>query len=128
MRSASGDTSTSLSVGIFSAAGSASRSMPWTGAPCCCALATWAWKGRQYAVQVRPGEDGLILQQLLYASEVRSATELGIEHVDVQKSELQLALQLAVLLLQAPHVRARGCEGGAQLRHLCEGLAGLRHT
>lgn len=59
-----------------------------------CALATWAWKGRQYAVQVRPGEDGLILQQLLYAAEVRSAAELGIEHVDVQKSELQLALQL----------------------------------
>ena len=59
-----------------------------------CALATWAWKGRQYAVQVRPGDDGLVLQQLLYASEVRSAAELGIEHVDVQKSELQLALQL----------------------------------
>ena len=59
-----------------------------------CALATWAWKGRQYAVQVRPSDEGLVLQQLLYASEVRSAAELGIEHVDVQKSELQLALQL----------------------------------
>jgi DNA end-binding protein Ku len=26
-----------------------------------CALAKWAWKGKQYVVQVRPGEDGLIL-------------------------------------------------------------------
>jgi DNA end-binding protein Ku len=32
-----------------------------------CALAQWAWKGKQYVVQVRPEEDGLVLQQLLYA-------------------------------------------------------------
>ena len=37
-----------------------------------CALAKWAWKGKQYVVQVRPGDDGLVLQQLLYAAEVRS--------------------------------------------------------
>jgi DNA end-binding protein Ku len=59
-----------------------------------CALAKWAWKGKQYVVQVRPGDDGLILQQLLYAAEVRSMKELDIERADVSKPELQLALQL----------------------------------
>ena len=59
-----------------------------------CALARWAWKGKQYVVQVRPGEDGLILQQLLYADEVRSMKDLDIEKADIQKPELQLALQL----------------------------------
>ena len=41
-----------------------------------CALARWAWKGKEYVVQVRPGEDGLVLQQLLYADEVRSMNEM----------------------------------------------------
>ncbi|WP_280153623.1 Ku protein [Piscinibacter sp. XHJ-5] len=59
-----------------------------------CALARWVWKGKQYVVQVRPGEDGLILQQLLYADEVRSMKDLDIEGADIQKPELQLALQL----------------------------------
>ncbi len=59
-----------------------------------CALARWAWKGKQYVVQVRPGEDGLVLQQLLYADEVRSMKELDIERADVKPPELQLALQL----------------------------------
>jgi len=59
-----------------------------------CALARWVWKGKQYVVQVRPGEDGLILQQLLYADEVRSMKELDIERAEIQKPELQLALQL----------------------------------
>jgi DNA end-binding protein Ku len=59
-----------------------------------CALATWAWKTKQYVVQVRPGEDGIVLQQLLYADEVRSMKDLDIEAVDVSASELKLALQL----------------------------------
>ena len=59
-----------------------------------CALARWAWKGKQYVVQVRPGEDGLVLQQLLYADEVRTMKDLDIEHADVKAPELQLALQL----------------------------------
>jgi len=59
-----------------------------------CALAKWAWKSKQYVVQVRPVEDGLVLQQLLYADEVRSLKDLGIEKVAVTTGELQLALQL----------------------------------
>ncbi len=59
-----------------------------------CALATWAWKTKQYVVQVRPADDGLVLQQLLYADEVRSLKDLDIEAVDVSDNELKLALQL----------------------------------
>ena len=59
-----------------------------------CALAKWAWKSKQYVVQVRPVEGGLVLQQLLYADEVRSLKELDIEKVNVSAAELQLALQL----------------------------------
>lgn len=59
-----------------------------------CALAKWSWKAKQYVVQVRPAEDGLILQQLLYADEVRSLKDLDIEAVSVSATELQLALQL----------------------------------
>ena len=59
-----------------------------------CALAKWAWKAKQYVVQIRPAEDGLVLQQLLYAEEVRSHKDLDIEKVDVSPAEMQLALQL----------------------------------
>ncbi|MDW3688705.1 Ku protein [Cupriavidus sp. CV2] len=59
-----------------------------------CALAQWVWKGKQYMVQVRAGDDGLILQQLLYADEVRSMADLHVEKAEVHAAELSLALQL----------------------------------
>ena len=59
-----------------------------------CALARWSWKAKQYVVQVRAAEDGLVLQQLLYAEEVRSLKDLDVETVDVSGAELTLALQL----------------------------------
>jgi DNA end-binding protein Ku len=59
-----------------------------------CALAKWKWKAKQHIVQIRPAEDGLVLQQLLYAAEVRSLKDLDIEQVTVSPAELQLALQL----------------------------------
>ncbi|MDM0108842.1 Ku protein [Variovorax sp. J22R24] len=59
-----------------------------------CALAKWAWKGKQYVVQVRAAEDGLVLQQLLYANEVRSLADLDIEITEPTPAELKLALQL----------------------------------
>src|SRR5690606_18814712 len=40
-----------------------------------CALARWAARGKQYIVQLRPVEGGLVMQQLLYADEVRPITE-----------------------------------------------------
>jgi DNA end-binding protein Ku len=59
-----------------------------------CALAKWAWKAKQHVVQVRASEDGIVLQQLLYADEVRSFKDLSIEQEKVSGAELQLALQL----------------------------------
>jgi DNA end-binding protein Ku len=59
-----------------------------------CALARWAWKGKQYVVQVRVAQDGLVLQQLLYAEEVRSMKDLDIEQSAISQPELKLALQL----------------------------------
>jgi len=59
-----------------------------------CALAKWAWRSKQYVVQVRAVDGGLVLQQLRYAEEVRSVRDLKIHLVPVTKPELQLALQL----------------------------------
>ncbi|AET95280.1 non-homologous end joining protein Ku (plasmid) [Burkholderia sp. SFA1] len=59
-----------------------------------CAVAKWVWKGKQSMVQVRAGHDGIILQTLLYADEVRSQVDIGVRLGDVQQDELQLAEQL----------------------------------
>jgi DNA end-binding protein Ku len=52
-----------------------------------CAIGRWAARGKQYIVMIRPVEDlveGLVMQQLLYAGEVRSLR-------DVKPAELKLA-------------------------------------
>ncbi|AQH02293.1 Ku protein [Burkholderia sp. KK1] len=59
-----------------------------------CALAKWSYKGKTRVVQVRPAEDGMVFQQLLFADEVRSLRDLNIEHVSVSDAELKLALQI----------------------------------
>ena len=59
-----------------------------------CAIGRWAARGKQYIVLIRPLEDGLIMQQLLYAGEVRSIKDLDIPHMDVKEAELKLAKQL----------------------------------
>jgi DNA end-binding protein Ku len=59
-----------------------------------CAIGRWAARGKQYIVMIRPVEDGLIMQQLLYAAEVRSIKDLDIPTTDVKDAELKLAQQL----------------------------------
>jgi DNA end-binding protein Ku len=63
-----------------------------------CALGRWAARGKQYIVMIRPGgkgkDDGLVMQQLLYAGEVRSIKELEIPDTEVKDAELKLAQQL----------------------------------
>ncbi len=62
-----------------------------------CALGRWAARGKQYIVMIRPVEDlveGLVMQQLLYAGEVRSMRDLDIPKMDVKPAELKLAQQL----------------------------------
>jgi len=59
-----------------------------------CAIGRWAARGKQYIVMIRPIEDGLVMQQLLYAAEVRSIKDIEIPHTDVKDAELKLAQQL----------------------------------
>ncbi len=58
------------------------------------ALGRYAARGRQHLVLVRPKDKGLLLEQLHYADEVRSFSEVPLEEVDVKASELELAKQL----------------------------------
>jgi len=62
-----------------------------------CALGRWAARGKQYIVMIRPVEDlveGLVMQQLLYAGEVRAIREVDIPKTEVKPAELKLAQQL----------------------------------
>ncbi|MFL6648124.1 MAG: Ku protein, partial [Sulfurifustaceae bacterium] len=59
-----------------------------------CAIGRWAARGKQYIVMLRPVEDGLVMQQLLYSNEVRSIEEIEIPKTDVREPELKLARQL----------------------------------
>ena len=59
-----------------------------------CAIGRWAARGKQYIVMIRPVEDALIMQQLLYADEVRSIKELDIAKFEVKQTELKLAHKL----------------------------------
>jgi DNA end-binding protein Ku len=60
------------------------------------ALARYAARGKQYLVQLRPIEGGgLVMQQLMYADEVRPFSEVGVEPgADVKPQELELAKQI----------------------------------
>ena len=59
-----------------------------------CALGRWAARGKQYIVMIRPVDDGLVMQQLLYAGEVRTMKDLDIPKTEVKPAELKLAQQL----------------------------------
>ncbi|MEO5676556.1 MAG: Ku protein [Usitatibacter sp.] len=56
-----------------------------------CALGRWAARGKQYIVMIRAVEEGLVMQQLLYAGEVRSIKEIEIPDTEVKPAELKLA-------------------------------------
>jgi DNA end-binding protein Ku len=58
------------------------------------AVGRYAARGRQHLVLVRPKENGLLLEQLHYADEVRAFSEVPLEEVEVKEAELQLAKQL----------------------------------
>jgi DNA end-binding protein Ku len=59
-----------------------------------CAIGRWAARGKQYIVMIRPVLEGLVMQQLLYAGEVRSIQEIEIPKSEVKDAELKLARQL----------------------------------
>jgi len=59
-----------------------------------CAVGRYAARGKQYIVMLRPVEGGLVMQQLLYAAEVRSISDIEIPPTEVKDAELKLAQQL----------------------------------
>jgi DNA end-binding protein Ku len=63
-----------------------------------CAIGRWAARGKQYIVMIRPIDtglvEGLVMQQLLYAAEVRSMNDVDIAKTEVKPAELKLAQQL----------------------------------
>jgi DNA end-binding protein Ku len=63
-----------------------------------CAIGRWAARGKQYIVLIRAVDDGfvegLVMQQLMYAGEVRSMKDIDIPKMDVRDAELKLAQQL----------------------------------
>ncbi len=58
------------------------------------AVGRYAARGKQYIVQLRAVPGGLVMQQLLYAPEVRTIADVGVETAPVRDNELALAKQL----------------------------------
>ncbi len=58
------------------------------------ALAKYAARGKNYLVLLRPFQDGLVMQQLYYADEIRPFAEVPLGDAEVKDVEVQLALQL----------------------------------
>jgi len=58
------------------------------------AIGKYSARGKQYLVMVRPEGEGLIMEQLRYADEVRPFSEVPIDEAEVKPEELQLAVQL----------------------------------
>jgi DNA end-binding protein Ku len=59
-----------------------------------CAIGRWAARGKQYIVMIRAVDNGLVMQQLLYADEVRSIKDVDIPKLEVKETELKLAHKL----------------------------------
>ena len=58
------------------------------------AVARYAARGKDYLVLLRPYQDGLIMQQLRYADEIRNFSEVPVAPSEVKEPELRLAMQL----------------------------------
>jgi DNA end-binding protein Ku len=58
------------------------------------AVAKHATRGKEYLVMLRPHEDGLLMEQLYYADEIRSFDEVPLDEGEVNDAELELAKQL----------------------------------
>lgn len=58
------------------------------------ALAKYAARGKQYLVLVRPMGEGIVMQQLRYAHELRVISDVPLGEGELTASELKLAVQL----------------------------------
>jgi len=62
------------------------------------AIAHYAARGKSYIVMIRAVKDGMIMQQLRYADEVRSFKDVPLDPVVPKDAEVALALQLVSTL------------------------------
>ena len=58
------------------------------------ALARYAARGKSYLVLLRPMQDGLVLEQLKHADELRTMDQVPLDHTDVADAELDLAIRI----------------------------------
>ena len=58
------------------------------------ALARYAARGKGYLVLIRPLGEGLVMEQLKHADELRSLDEVPLDKCDINEAELQLAIQI----------------------------------
>jgi len=58
------------------------------------AVGQYAARGKQYLILVRPMEGGLVMEQLRYADELRTISDVPIPKTEVKKTELDLAIKL----------------------------------
>lgn len=58
------------------------------------ALGKYAARGKEYLVLLTPKEDGVIMEQLHYAHEIRSFDEIDTGDAEPKEGELELAIQL----------------------------------
>jgi DNA end-binding protein Ku len=58
------------------------------------ALAMYAARGKNYLVLLRPFENGLMMQQLRYSSEIREFVDIEVGDVEIDSTELALAEQI----------------------------------
>ncbi|HYN23304.1 MAG TPA: Ku protein [Thermoanaerobaculia bacterium] len=58
------------------------------------ALGSYSARGKQYLVLVRPIEEGLVMEQLRYADELRPFSEVPLGDGKVKEAEIKLATQL----------------------------------
>ena len=58
------------------------------------ALAKYAARGKMYLVMLRPIEDGLVMQQLYFADEIRKIGDVPLGEAEIKDAELELAMQI----------------------------------
>lgn len=58
------------------------------------AIGRYAARGKQYLIMLSPMEDGMVMEQLHYADEVRPMSEVPIPAGEVKENELKLAINL----------------------------------
>jgi DNA end-binding protein Ku len=60
-----------------------------------CAIARYAARGKDYVVCLRPVEDAVVMQQMHYASEIRSTRDLDIPTAQLDPREIDMAIKVA---------------------------------